>query len=213
MGRFQGSRSGAGASAAAGAPDKTLSASARAEIARAAEPRAKRGNPEISRISPKGVAANERKAEQIARKIVEIFDLEGVDLATVTRTKTANLLNAHGLATSHGKRWTRERVKHPLKRARRLAITPLGSAGAAHAPAASRSPSIHQDGYLHKSTQERITAIMHRRGLKMGDVMRELGYSSLNASLGNAMRPADARRIRHPDLLRALEAWLRKQHG
>lgn len=55
------------------------------------------------------------------------------------------------------------------------------------------------------ATIARIQTIKVRRGLKMGDVMREMSYKPLNASLGRALhRPTRLK----PDLISALEKWL-----
>ena len=52
-----------------------------------------------------------------------------------------------------------------------------------------------------------VTAIMDRRGLKIGDVMREIGFSHLDASLGRAIARGDQVQNR---LISALEIWVQK---
>lgn len=63
------------------------------------------------------------------------------------------------------------------------------------------------DRRLTHGAKHRIAVIMDRRRLKMGDVMRELGFKPLNASLGRAL--LSGTRIQQ-DLIAALESWLIK---
>ncbi|KQZ26496.1 hypothetical protein ASD50_03555 [Mesorhizobium sp. Root552] len=51
----------------------------------------------------------------------------------------------------------------------------------------------------------RIRDIMNKRGLTIGDVMHEMGYKRLNASLGRALARRDQLQ---PDVISALERWL-----
>ena len=55
--------------------------------------------------------------------------------------------------------------------------------------------------------KSRIQAVMTARGLKVGAVMKEIGFSPLNASLGQALK-GDTQL--QPALLTALENWLQK---
>lgn len=54
-------------------------------------------------------------------------------------------------------------------------------------------------------TSDRIGEIMLKRGLKAGDVMAEMGYSKLDASVGMALVRGTKLR---PDVIKALESWL-----
>lgn len=51
----------------------------------------------------------------------------------------------------------------------------------------------------------RIVAIMSTRGLKPGDVMAEMSYTRLNASVASAV--ARGTQLK-PDVISALESWL-----
>ncbi|WP_134682024.1 hypothetical protein [Paracoccus ravus] len=64
---------------------------------------------------------------------------------------------------------------------------------------------IHVDRKLTPLAATAIMDIMHRRGMKMGEVMRELGFDALDASLGMALQRGT--RLQ-PDLLATLEPWL-----
>ncbi len=61
------------------------------------------------------------------------------------------------------------------------------------------------DRYLTEPASKRIREIMARRHLKMGDVMFEMGFPKLNASLGMALHRNTQLQ---PDLLAELEKWL-----
>ncbi|WP_180898327.1 hypothetical protein [Martelella soudanensis] len=61
------------------------------------------------------------------------------------------------------------------------------------------------DRYLTASAIKRINEIMAKRHLKMGDVMSEMGFLKLNASLGMALQRNTQLQ---PDLLAKLEKWL-----
>lgn len=65
---------------------------------------------------------------------------------------------------------------------------------------------IAVDRRLEAWASSRVEIIKAKRGMKMGEVMHEMGFSSLNASLGRAL--ARGGRLQ-PDLLAALEIWLR----
>lgn len=73
-------------------------------------------------------------------------------------------------------------------------------------PASSISGStIAKDRKLVPATEKRILEIMNKRGLKIGDVMAEIGYPKLNASLGLALSRGD--RLQ-PDMIAAINKWL-----
>ncbi|MBB4122966.1 hypothetical protein [Martelella radicis] len=61
------------------------------------------------------------------------------------------------------------------------------------------------DRHLTAEAIKRIKEIMAKRHLKMGDVMFEMGFSKLNASLGMALQRNTQLQ---PDLLAKLEKWL-----
>jgi len=69
----------------------------------------------------------------------------------------------------------------------------------------SSSDVVDADHRLTPGARKRIADIMRDRGLSQGQVMEELGFKSLDASLGNAL--ARGTRIR-PALARALDEWL-----
>lgn len=66
-------------------------------------------------------------------------------------------------------------------------------------------PVIAIDGRLLPATKIRIENIIAKRNLKMGDVMAEMGFPKLNASLGRALHRGDKLQ---PDVITALEKWL-----
>jgi len=68
------------------------------------------------------------------------------------------------------------------------------------------STPIAVDRRLQPAAKARIETIMTRRGLKMGEVMREMGFKALDASLGNALAGGTWLR---PAVLAALETWLK----
>jgi hypothetical protein len=70
------------------------------------------------------------------------------------------------------------------------------------------SPPIHIERHLTPVALAEIKRIMTARGLKMGDVMAELGFPRLNVSLGNAL--SQGSRIKQI-MIDALEHWLAQQ--
>lgn len=70
---------------------------------------------------------------------------------------------------------------------------------------AGSSTSITIDRRLTAAASRRIEEIMLKRSLKAGDVMAELGFSKLNASVGMAL--ARGTQLR-PDVIVALEKWV-----
>lgn len=67
------------------------------------------------------------------------------------------------------------------------------------------SPTIAINGKLVPTIKNRIEEIVAKRHLKVGDVMAEMGFKKLNASLGRALHRRD--RLQ-PDVVTALEKWL-----
>lgn len=67
------------------------------------------------------------------------------------------------------------------------------------------SPTIAVNRKLSPATRNRIEEINKKRHLKVGDVMAEMGFPKLNASLGRALHRGD--RLQ-PDVIEALEKWL-----
>lgn len=67
---------------------------------------------------------------------------------------------------------------------------------------------VDGDGYLQPSAQARIEHIMKGRGLKIGDVMKDIGLNPLDASLGGALRPGKPTRISDA-LAFELEQWIK----
>lgn len=70
---------------------------------------------------------------------------------------------------------------------------------------AAASAPITIDRRLVPEAKMRIQEIMMKRRLKLGDVMDEMGFRKLNASLGYGM--SQGSRL-NPDLIAALEKWL-----
>lgn len=89
----------------------------------------------------------------------------------------------------------------PAERAQFLAFVGAGPPTAPTAP-------ITVDRRLVPSAIAKIQATMTRRNLKMGDVMREIGFEPLDASLGMAL--ARGTKLR-PAIIAALEVWIAKQ--
>lgn len=69
-----------------------------------------------------------------------------------------------------------------------------------------RQRAIHVDGCLEPDVKSHITAVMAHRGMKMGDLMSELGFKRLDASVGMALHQGS--RINNPTLLQALGDWI-----
>lgn len=67
------------------------------------------------------------------------------------------------------------------------------------------SPTTAINGRLVPATKNRIEEIIAKRHLKVGDVMAEMGFPKLNASLGRALHRGD--RLQ-PDVIAALAKWL-----
>jgi len=86
--------------------------------------------------------------------------------------------------------------------------TPLAPVPGGSAKSLSLAP---DDGQLAPRTIKRVAEIMEKRGLRSGDVMREIGFPPSNPLLGLAM--ARSTRIRDVRMRRALWRWLRANHG
>ncbi|MBL4927778.1 hypothetical protein [Fuscibacter oryzae] len=129
---------------------------------------------------------------------------EALIKAGLRKPKTA--LDA--LHSAWAKATTAERVafKAMIGCAPKVSTTSFISPGVSQptTPASTPRP-IHQNRYLTPEAADDIRAIMARRGLKNGDVMRELGFNPLNASLGMALNRNT--QIKEP-LLKALEGWI-----
>lgn len=61
------------------------------------------------------------------------------------------------------------------------------------------------DGRLLPAPKKRIEEIVAKRRLRVGDVMAEMGFPKLNASLGRAFHRGD--RLQ-PHVVAALQKWL-----
>lgn len=64
--------------------------------------------------------------------------------------------------------------------------------------------------YLTPTLAAEVKAIMDRRRLKVGEVMREIGFSHLDASLGRAIARGDQIQNR---MISALEIWVKKNNA
>ncbi|RUS60684.1 hypothetical protein EGN72_07180 [Pseudorhodobacter sp. E13] len=88
---------------------------------------------------------------------------------------------------------------------------PAPSAAMTTTPVVSSLPpatAIHLDGRLTSSAAAQIQAIMIRRGITSGTIMRELGFNPLDASLGLALQRGSC--IKNQVVLDALSEWLKK---
>lgn len=84
----------------------------------------------------------------------------------------------------------------------------LAAQGILVAPSLSKGTAgsaIAMDGRLLPATKKRIEEIIAKRNLKIGDVMAEMSFPKLNASLGRALHRGD--RLQ-PDVITALQKWL-----
>lgn len=113
-------------------------------------------------------------------------------------------LEAAGLKTSEQpldalkRAWAKASAKD---RADFLAWT--GSASASGVPLRA----VDGDRRLTPAAAARIKIIMDRRRMTMGDVMDEMQFSRLNASLGRALSARPSRL--EPEMVKALEKWLK----
>jgi hypothetical protein len=65
--------------------------------------------------------------------------------------------------------------------------------------------SLKNKTYLTSSQEEAVRGIMARRKMRNGDVMRELGFTALDASLARALFRGSSLR---EEMLTALDAWI-----
>lgn len=79
-----------------------------------------------------------------------------------------------------------------------ILVAPSSSTGTA-------GSAISMDGRLLPATKKRIKEIVAKRNLKIGDVMAEMSFPKLNASLGRALHRGD--RLQ-PDVITGLQKWL-----
>jgi hypothetical protein len=92
----------------------------------------------------------------------------------------------------------------PAERRQFLSWATSTTAGSTvRSPAPSRPIAVDQQ--IEPWAAKRIDEIMTKRNMKLGAIMDELGYSRLDASLGNALK--NGTRIR-PGMVTALEKWL-----
>lgn len=100
--------------------------------------------------------------------------------------------------------WTKA---DPVERADFMRWLGATGVGVPAPPSGTTSSPITVDRRLTTTGKRRIESIMSKQRLRSGDVMAELGYSRLNASVGMAL--ARGTQIR-PDVIAALEKWLAK---
>ncbi|WP_417414179.1 hypothetical protein [Hoeflea sp.] len=115
------------------------------------------------------------------------------------------------------RRWIRASSRAPsiIVTSTPVSVRP-GAGSGSPAPTVPRSPKaartntkvVNGDGYLLPSAQARIEQIMKGRGLKIGDVMKDLGMNPRDASLGGALRPSNPTRI-SDTLAFELEQWIK----
>lgn len=72
-------------------------------------------------------------------------------------------------------------------------------------PGGAPPTTISSGRYLLPATVARINHIRAKRGITTGDIMGEMGFSKLDASLGNALLNGHGLR---PTIIAALEKWL-----
>jgi len=72
-------------------------------------------------------------------------------------------------------------------------------------PTGTPQTSITTGRYLLPATAARINQIKTKRGMTTGDIMGEMGFSKLDASLGNALLNGHGLRLK---VIEALEKWL-----
>jgi len=155
-------------------------------------------------MSKKTVRDNDYYEERLKRDHPTIFaDLKAGKYSTVTeallaaglktkRTRLHEMKNAWGKASRDEQReflsWLHADIKT------KLPVTPSSS-----------SIPIAHDRKLVPDAIARVKDIMSKRRLKLGNVMDEMGFIRLDASLGMALRQKT--RLR-PEMIAALEKWL-----
>lgn len=115
------------------------------------------------------------------------------------RTRLQELMNAWSKATAT------ERTAFLQSLAAAGAVVPVTSS------TSGASFTVTVDRRLTPTAISRIEHIMAARRMKLGDLMNELGFNPLNASIGNAMKRKKSRL--QPHVITALEAWLSKNSG
>lgn len=122
---------------------------------------------------------------------------EAFDLAGLKKRRTP----LQQLETAWAKASTAER--DAFKNQIGCAQQPIPSA----TPASITPSKIHMDRRLLPQASKAIRLVMTKRKMKMGQVMKELGFSPLDASIGNGL---DGGCKLQPHLLSALEIWIQK---
>jgi hypothetical protein len=123
--------------------------------------------------------------------------------------------NASAAEQAEFRRWIRASAtvapvtSAPVSARSRAPSGPLAST-VPRSPKAARTNTkvVDGDGYLQPSAQARIEQIIKGRGLKIGDVMKDLGLNPRNASLGGALRSSKPTRISDA-LAFELERWIK----
>ncbi|MGB3877371.1 MAG: hypothetical protein WA980_16095 [Shinella zoogloeoides] len=84
-------------------------------------------------------------------------------------------------------------------------LTTIGALPPVSSNVGARPASISSGRYLLPATVARINHIKTKRGMTTGDTMGEMGFSKLDASLGNALLNGHGLRLK---VIEALEKWL-----
>jgi hypothetical protein len=84
-------------------------------------------------------------------------------------------------------------------------LTTIGALASGTPGAGTLPATISSGRYLLPATMGRITQIKTKRGMTTGDIMGEMGFSKLDASLGNALLNGHGLRLK---VIEALEKWL-----
>ncbi|PYE88057.1 hypothetical protein [Phyllobacterium leguminum] len=116
------------------------------------------------------------------------------------RTRLQELRNA----------WTKADAVEQADFLRWLAASGAGSPRMSRPASIGVTFKVAVDRRLTAEASRRINEIMSKRHLKPGDVMAELGYSRLNASVGMAL--ARGTQLK-PDVIVALQKWLAANAG
>lgn len=82
------------------------------------------------------------------------------------------------------------------------------SAPMLHARPTSPPGVIHVGGHLVPAVVDQFKTVMAHRRITTGVIMEEIGFDKRDASLGSAL--SQGWRLKNPDLLIALEGWLKK---
>jgi hypothetical protein len=73
-------------------------------------------------------------------------------------------------------------------------------------------PIFDGQGYLTADGRGRLERLLNSKGITTGDLMREIGESPLNASVGNALG-SGVSRVRKPSLIEKVELWVIDQEA